>query len=88
MKRSLKSGFSILTLIEPKRVPKVSWFRLTKNWPLCIMVNFQLMLANYPTLIPLFFTEKGPTCKGINCLDDGRQLTFRLRTHIVSYVSN
>ncbi|MCT3037319.1 hypothetical protein EFN32_07450 [Pediococcus acidilactici] len=62
--------------------------RLTIMLEFCIMVNFRLMLTNYPTLVPLFFMEKGPTCKGINCLDDGRQLTFRLRTHIVSYVSN
>ena len=43
--------FVFLTSIEPKRVPKVSWFRLTKKLIIMpnsgIMANFQLMLANY-----------------------------------------
>ena len=58
----------ILTSIEPKRVPKVSWFRLTKKLSIMqnsgIMVNFQLMLANHPTFGTLsfliLFTQRFP----------------------------
>ena len=49
--------FVFLTSIEPK----VSWFRLTKKLIIMpnsgIMVNFQLMLANYPTFVPLSFLD-------------------------------
>lgn len=57
MKRSLKSCFGGLTSIEPKTGAKSQFIplnqKLTITPNLGIMVNFWLMLVNYPTFVPL-----------------------------------